>query len=192
MPVALSLPFALKNLSPTLRRRIWLASLIQWAGPTWPSIIRPSKKKVHSNFKRSQIIIDIKCCFSYRFGENGKGRHHKASEWWRRGWFSLPHHVRQRLDGDGFNQRYCTMWAIVNPSSCDWFLIFSILFIIVLGEIGLVEMSLKHGIIRKYNQLIHPGVIPTGYRADIKINGEKYHGVFLNNPELVDDYKDSN
>ena len=77
-------------------------------------------------------------------------------------------------------------------SSCDWFLIFSILFIIVLGEIGLVEMSLKHGIIRKYNQLIHPGVIPTGYRADIKINGEKYHGVFLNNPELVDDYKDSN
>ena len=104
-------------------------------------------------------------------------------------------------------------------------------------------MSLKHGIIRKYNQLIHPGVIPTGnflvlkvrtnfptsilwsfssiicanfqyqevlkmgvgtlslannrfrflgYRADIKINGEKYHGVFLNNPELVDDYKDSN
>ena len=128
-------------------------------------------------------------------------------------------------------------------SSCDWFLIFSILFIIVLGEIGLVEMSLKHGIIRKYNQLIHPGVIPTGnflvlkvrtnfptnilwsfssiicanfqyqevlkmgvgtlslannrfrfsgYRADIKINGEKYHGVFLNNSELVDDYKDSN
>ena len=32
----------------------------------------------------------------------------------------------------------------------------------------------------------------SGYRADIKINGEKYHGVFLNNPELVDDYKDSN
>ena len=30
-----------------------------------------------------------------------------------------------------------------------------------------------------------------GYRADIKLNGEKYHGVFLNNPELVDDYKDS-
>ena len=61
---------------------------------------------------------------------------------------------------------------------------------IVPCEIGIVEMSLNCGIIRKYNQLIHPGIIPIGYKGDMKINADKYHGIYLNNHGLVNDYRD--
>jgi len=59
-------------------------------------------------------------------------------------------------------------------------------------EIAIVEMSLRYGIMRKFVQLIDPGEIPAGFKADMMINSEKYHGIWLDNPELVDAYGDSN
>ena len=40
---------------------------------------------------------------------------------------------------------------------------------VIPAEIALVEMSLKRGVIRKYVQLIDPGEIPAGYKADMKV-----------------------
>ena len=57
-------------------------------------------------------------------------------------------------------------------------------------EIAMVEMSLRNGIMKKFVQFIDPGEIPPGYKAEMKINAEKFHDVWLDNPELVDCYRD--
>ena len=36
---------------------------------------------------------------------------------------------------------------------------------VVPAEIALLEMSLKNGVMRKYLQLIDPGEVPAGYKA---------------------------
>ena len=57
-------------------------------------------------------------------------------------------------------------------------------------EIALIEMTIQDGIIRKFVQLIDPGEIPPGYKAEMKLNSEKFHDVSLDNVELTDYYKD--
>ena len=51
-------------------------------------------------------------------------------------------------------------------------------------------MDLKSGITRRFCQLIDPGNVPAGFRAEMKLNSEKYHDIWLDNEELTDYYKD--
>ena len=61
---------------------------------------------------------------------------------------------------------------------------------IIPAEIALVEMSLKNGVTRKYIQLIDPGEVPAGFKSDLKLNSDKYHDIWIDNPELTDSYGD--
>lgn len=58
-------------------------------------------------------------------------------------------------------------------------------------ELALVEMSLRDGITRKFVQHIDPGELPKGYAADMKINSEKFHDIWLDMPQLTSSYRDS-
>jgi len=57
-------------------------------------------------------------------------------------------------------------------------------------EIALLEMSLKKGVMRKWLQKIDPGEIPTGYKAEMKLESEKNHKIWLDDVELTNAYGD--
>lgn len=56
-------------------------------------------------------------------------------------------------------------------------------------EMGLVELSLEEGVLRYYNQLIDPNPIPMGLKGAMKEYSDKYHHVWLDNPDLSDDFE---
>ena len=47
----------------------------------------------------------------------------------------------------------------------SWFTMDNTTADVVPAEIALLEMSLKNGVMRKYLQLIDPGEVPAGYKA---------------------------
>ena len=59
---------------------------------------------------------------------------------------------------------------------------------IIPAEIALIEMTLRDGIIRKFVQMIDPGDVPDGFKAEMMINKEKYHDMWIDNPDLSDSY----
>ncbi|XP_013787391.1 protein maelstrom homolog [Limulus polyphemus] len=44
-------------------------------------------------------------------------------------------------------------------------------------EIGIVEYSIRRGIIRRFHKFINPGTIPTGYTGKAKEHSEQYHQI---------------
>ena len=56
------------------------------------------------------------------------------------------------------------------------------------AEIGFVEMSLREGIINIFNQMVDPGSPPLGYKGEMKVLSDKYHGIWLDNEELSNNY----
>jgi len=72
----------------------------------------------------------------------------------------------------------------------SWFTMDNTTADVVPAEIALLEMSLKNGVMCKYLQLIDPGEVPAGYKAEMKTNSEKHHDLWLDNVELVDAYDD--
>lgn len=60
---------------------------------------------------------------------------------------------------------------------------------VIPSEIGLVRMSVQDGVIERYNQMVSPGAMPVGYKSDALTNSQKYHKIWLDNPELSDNYK---
>jgi len=60
---------------------------------------------------------------------------------------------------------------------------------VIPSEIGLVQMSVQGGVLNRYNQMISPGVMPVGYKSEAKDNSEKYHKIWLDNPQLSDNYR---
>lgn len=61
--------------------------------------------------------------------------------------------------------------------------------IITPAEIGIVQFNLEQGILKVLDQLVDPGVIPKGYRGDMKVISDKFHKIWLDNPDLSDDYE---
>ena len=59
------------------------------------------------------------------------------------------------------------------------------------AEIGMITMTPFAGIHARFNQMIDPEVLPIGYKADAKINSEKYHQIWLDNEYLSNDYLQS-
>jgi len=59
---------------------------------------------------------------------------------------------------------------------------------VIPSEIGVVRMSIQDGVVSRYNQMIGPGTLPVGYKSDAKINSEKYHKIWLDNPQLSENY----
>jgi len=57
-------------------------------------------------------------------------------------------------------------------------------------EICMIEMSLKKGVIRKWLQKIDPGDLPTGYKAEMRLESDKNHKLWTDNVELTDSYGD--
>eukprot|EP00095_Tigriopus_kingsejongensis_P012019 maker-scaffold1195_size56104-snap-gene-0.13 protein:Tk12019 transcript:maker-scaffold1195_size56104-snap-gene-0.13-mRNA-1 annotation:"hypothetical protein BRAFLDRAFT_121310" len=55
-------------------------------------------------------------------------------------------------------------------------------------EIALVELSLAGGVTRHYNQLVDPGSLPLGFKGAMKVYSDKFHHVWLDHPDLSDDY----
>jgi len=60
---------------------------------------------------------------------------------------------------------------------------------VIPSEIGMVRMSVQDGVIERYNQMVGPGVMPVGYKSDAMTNSQKYHKIWLDNPELSENYK---
>jgi len=72
----------------------------------------------------------------------------------------------------------------------SWLKIDSSTYDLIPVEIALLEMSLKKGVMRKWLQFIDPGEVPAAYKAEMKLNSEKYHEIWLDNVELTDAYGD--
>jgi len=60
--------------------------------------------------------------------------------------------------------------------------------VVLPAEVGLVQMSVLNGVTERYNQMVNPGQLPVGYKADARINSEKYHQIWLDNELLSDSY----
>ena len=56
------------------------------------------------------------------------------------------------------------------------------------AEIGLVTVSVRDGVTSRLNQMIDPGELPLGFRAEAKNHSKKHHQVWLDNPELSGNY----
>ncbi len=59
------------------------------------------------------------------------------------------------------------------------------------AEICLIEMSVNDGLRCKWLQKLDPTPIPAGYAGEAKVNSEKYHGIWLDDEELMDEFDES-
>ena len=59
------------------------------------------------------------------------------------------------------------------------------------AELGLVQMTLQDGVTDIFHQKIDPGTsLPLGFKGQIREWSEKTHGLWLDNPELSDNYQE--
>lgn len=58
------------------------------------------------------------------------------------------------------------------------------------AEIAIIEFTLNEGILRIFHQLVDPEDTQLGFKGEFKIYSEKYHKLWMDNPEMCNDHGD--